>query len=644
MAAIATFSDSNDNASSITTNCFETALSPDIPAATPSIAALHRLSHNLDSLFQSDQSDLFSDARILVPGPSGTPALEVPVHRCILSARSPFFRNVFTGGSHSVKERSSKIELKELIRDFNVEYDSLLAVLGYLYSGKVRPLPEGVCVCADDECPHLACRPAVDFMVEVLYAAFTFQIAELVTLYQRRLLDIVDKAAVDDVLVILSVANMCDKTCERLSTKCTEIVIKSDIDIVTLEKALPHDVVKNIMDTRKSLGIVGPEGLDFPDKHARRIHRALESDDVELVRMLLKEGHTTLDDAYALHYAVAYCDSKVTTELLDLGLADVNHINPRGYSVLHVAAMRRETKIIVSLLTKGAQPSVLTLDGRKALQICKRLTKYADYHSPTKEGAAAPKDRLCIEVLEQAERRNPQIGEASVSLAIAGDDLRSKLLYLESRVALAKILFPEEARVAMDLAQVDATLPANQTMPVDLNIVPFKMKQEHLARLGALSKTVELGKRFFPRCSAVLNKIVDDEDLTELANLEHDTPEEQKLKRQRFNEIQNSMMQAFNEDKEENDRSMSSSSSSTTAQVSRCRYIDTAPLVVSDFKAVAQADMADKFMRILKKRGEQNVDLILPVPACRWISLDYNRFSSTSVYRKKTEQGEEELQ
>ncbi|XP_058068885.1 BTB/POZ domain and ankyrin repeat-containing protein NPR1-like [Magnolia sinica] len=588
MAPHTAFSDSNDNASSsITTTNYistvETALSPDHPSSTPDIAALRRLSQNLDSLFQFPNPDPFSDARIIVPGPSGGPSQEVPVHRCILSARSPFFRNIFVGGSNSIKERGGKIELKELVRDVHVGHNALVAVLGYLYSGKVRPLPDEVCICADDECSHLACRPAVDFMVEVLYAAFTFQIAELVTLYQRHLLDILAKVAVDDVLVILSVANMSDKACERLLTKCTEIVIKSDIDIVTLEKALPHDVVKKITDERKSLGIIGLEGIGFPDKHVKRIHRALESDDVELVRMLLKEGHTTLDDAYALHYAVAYCDSKITTELLDLGLADVNHKNPRGYTILHVAAMRREPKIIVSLLTKGAQPSDLTSDGRNALRICKRLTKYVDYHRPTQEGMATPKDRLCIEVLEQAERRDPLIGEASATLALEGDDLRSKLLYLESRVGLAKILFPTEAKVATELAQVDATLPltlapnsklthGNQDMAMDLNDVPFKIKEEHLARLRALSKTVELGKQFFPRCSAVLNKIVDDDDLTELANLEHGTSEERELKKRRFNEIQSTMMQAFNQDKVEFDRStISSSSSSTTIEGARSR-------------------------------------------------------------------------
>lgn len=250
---------------------------------------------------------------------------------------------------------------------------------------------------------------------------------------QRHLLHILDKAAADDILLVVSVANICGKSCERLLARGTEMIIKSDVDVITFEKALPQHIVKQIMDKRIELGLDKPNNMSLPDKHVKRIHRALDSDDVELVRLLLREGHTNLDEAYALHYAVAYCDTKTTTELLDLGLADVNCKNPRGYSVLHVAAMRKEPKIIVSLLTKGAQPSDLTLDGRKALQILKRLTKAVDYYKSAEGGKASSRDRLCIEILEQAERREPLLGEASLSLAMAGDDLRMKLLYLENR-------------------------------------------------------------------------------------------------------------------------------------------------------------------------------------------------------------------
>ncbi|XP_042507437.1 BTB/POZ domain and ankyrin repeat-containing protein NPR1-like [Macadamia integrifolia] len=571
MESRTTFSDSNDNSGS-SSICFVSQTETLSPETCADVAALRRLSENLESIF-SPGFDFCSDAKIVVDGDR-----EVAVHRCILSARSPFFKNLF-----STPGKEKKFQLKEFTEGFNVGFDALVAVLSYLYSGKVKPLPKDVYVCVDQDCSHIGCRPAIDIMVEVLYASFIFQISELVALYQRHLLDILDKVATDDLLVILSVANMCDKACGRLLNKCADIVVKSDIDITTLEKTLPYDIVKQIMDSREELGLHESESNKFPDKHVKRIHRALDSDDVELVRMLLKEGHTTLDGAYALHYAVAYCDAKTTTELLDLGLSDVNHLNPRGYTVLHVAAMRKEPKIIVSLLTKGARPSDLTPDGRKALQISQRLTKSVDYYRSTEEGKASPKDRLCIEILEQAERRDPLLGEASVSLAMAGDDLRMKLLYLENRVGLAKLLFPMEAKVAMDIAQVDGTLEFPLTIhsrnapggqrTVDLNEAPFKIEEEHLNRMRALSKTVELGKRFFPRCSDVLNKIMDADDLSELAYVGNDTPVERQLKKRRYMELQDILTKAFNEDKEEYDKSaaMSSSSSTTTIGVARSR-------------------------------------------------------------------------
>ncbi|PIM99766.1 hypothetical protein CDL12_27737 [Handroanthus impetiginosus] len=572
------FSDSNDVSGGSSSTCCagianEPSRSPD--QLLPEVAALTRLSDTLESVFFDASSppefDFFADARLV--SASGR---KIPVHRCILSARSLFFKNFFVN-----RERNVKLELKEVMKEYDVGYDALVTVLAYLYSGKVRVPSKDVCVCVDEECSHLACRPAVAFMVEVLYASFVFQINELVARFQMNLMDILDKATADDVLMVLSVANMCGTVCEGLLARSIEIVVKSDLDIITIDKALPHHLVKQINESRMELGLLSPERI-FPDKHVKRIHRALESDDVELVRMLLREEHTNLDDAYALHYAVAYCDSKTTTELLDLAIADINCTNPRGYTVLHVAAMRKDPKIIVSLLTKGARPSDLTSDGRKAVQISKRLTRAIDYCRSMEEGKATPKDRLCIEILEQAERRDPLLGEASMSLAMAGDDFRLKLLYLENRVALARLLFPMEAKVAMDIAQVDGTseFPSNgikknmgspKRTAVDLNEAPFKIKEEHLNRLRALSKTVELGKRFFPRCSAVLNEIMDREDYPEIAQMGNGSFEDCPLKRQRRMEIEEVLSKAFTEDKEELDHTINLSSSSSSSSVGMMR-------------------------------------------------------------------------
>ncbi|KAL5698688.1 hypothetical protein ACHQM5_029688 [Ranunculus cassubicifolius] len=575
MASRTLLSDSNDinsGSSSISNETLSFSPSDTFPISPPDIAAFKRLSENLESIFDSPD---YSDAKITVFN-----SRDIPIHRCILASRSVFFKNLFANCGK--KEKRLKFELKELAKDFDIGYDAVVLVLGYLYTGKVKALPRNVCVCVDEECEHLGCKPAVDSMVEVLYAAFVFQIPELVALYQRRLLDILDKVAVDDILAILSVAKICSKACERLLAETIDIVVKSDLDIITLEKALPHDTLKQIMDARTDLGIGDSECNTVPNKHVKRIHRALDSDDVELVRWLLKEEHTTLDDAYALHYAVAYCDAKTTTEVLDLGLADVNHRNPRGYTVLHVAAMRKEPKIVVSLLTKGARLSDVTLDGKKALQISKRLTRSLDYNTSIEEGKSSPKDRLCIEILEQAERRDPLPGEASASLAMAGDDLRMKLLYLENRVGLAKLLFPMEAQVAMDIAHVDSTLvfplatnsrrpPGDHITPMDLNESPFKIQEVHLNRMRALSRTVELGKRFFPRCSDVLNKIMDAEDLSELASAGGDTPEQRLKKKRRYVELQDVLEKALKEDKEEFDKSAALSSSSSSSSFALMR-------------------------------------------------------------------------
>ncbi|GMH04091.1 hypothetical protein Nepgr_005930 [Nepenthes gracilis] len=562
---------SNGSCTCCLANNTEISLSSVVSA--PDVAALRHLSDIFDSIFESSDFDFYADAKISTDGG----AREVSVHRCILSARSPYFKALFASCKEREKERVGgvlKFELMDLVKDFEVTFDSLVVVLAYLYSGKVRPLPRDACVCVDDDCSHMACRPAVNFMVEVLYLSFTFQISELVALHQRRLLEILDKAAADDILIVLSVANLCGTECDRLLEMCHDIIVKSDIDIITLEKSLPQDTVKQILDRRKELGLFGRECDWFPDKHVKRIHRALDSDDVELVRMLLREGHTTIDDAYALHYAVAYCHAKITTELLDLGLADVNRRNQRGYTVLHLSAMRKEPKIIVSLLTKGARPTDVTSDGRKSLQISKRLTKAADWHKCPEPGKDSPKDRLCIEILEQAERRNLLLGEASVSLATAGDKLRMKLLYLENRVGLARFLFPMEAKVAMDIAQVDGSsefpIPKNIYEPqrtVDLNEAPFKIEEKHLQRLRALSRTVELGKHFFPRCSEVLNNIMDDDHLSDLAYIGNDTREQQMLKRRKYMELEEIWSKAYTKDKEELDRSNLSSSSSSTCIV-----------------------------------------------------------------------------
>lgn len=178
------FSDSNDvsGGGNISTCCGATAtassLSPSPDQLPPDVDALKRLSQSLEAIFFLASSpsdyDFFADARLIAA--SGK---EIPVHRCILSARSLFFKNLFAN-----RETNANLELKELMKEYDVGYDALATVLAYVYSGKVRASPKDVCACVDDECSHLACRPAVAFMAEVLYASFVFQINELISRFQ----------------------------------------------------------------------------------------------------------------------------------------------------------------------------------------------------------------------------------------------------------------------------------------------------------------------------------------------------------------------------------------------------------------------------------------------------------------------------
>lgn len=253
---------------------------------------------------------------------------------------------------------------------------------------------------------------------------------------QRRLLDIIEKVTADDVLAILFVADLNKKICQKLLVKCIQIVGKSDISYITLEKKFPLDVVNQIKQIRYNFGIDGYRKPIYPDKHAKSIYAALDSHDIELVKLLLVEGNTDLDTAKALHYAVAYCDLKTTKELLDLRLADIDGRDHRNYTVLHIAAMRKEPEIIMSLLRKGAQPLYSTSDGRTALDICKRYTRSIDYSRSTEEGKPAPREQLCIEMLELAEMRDSTAEVTSIPAEMSSSDL---LEYLESRGKLPQM-------------------------------------------------------------------------------------------------------------------------------------------------------------------------------------------------------------
>ncbi|KAG2546963.1 hypothetical protein PVAP13_9KG062457 [Panicum virgatum] len=283
------------------------------------------------------------------------PATAVGAYSCLL-ARSPFFRHHISARPAGEKLR---FELAELVPGgHRIGREALVSVLGSLYTARPPKVPPRECV--DHKCTHQACRPAIDFVVEATYAASGFQIHELIRLFQRRLYEIVNIAFDEDILPIIIVAYEC-KLLDLLS-HCIQNVAISNLDSTYLEKKLPDDIYRYIKEFCRQSSLLTESHTFFmdPDHESTKIHKALDSGNVDLVGMLLKQSTVTLDDAFAIHYAAAHCKPEVLKELLKLDSANVNMRNHGGYTPLHMACMRLEPDIIVSLLRKGASVPIQT--------------------------------------------------------------------------------------------------------------------------------------------------------------------------------------------------------------------------------------------------------------------------------------------
>ncbi|XP_057995880.1 BTB/POZ domain and ankyrin repeat-containing protein NPR1-like isoform X1 [Hevea brasiliensis] len=367
---------------------------PSVSEVSPSLEliSLPRLSSNLEQPLIN-----YNAAEIVVDG------IPVSINGGFLAENNSFFREIFK------KYGRPSYLLSDLLPFGKVGYEAFQFFLSYLYTGELHPPPLEVSTCVDEECAHEACRPAIDLTVDLMYASSIFNLPELVVDFQGRLVNFVDKAYVEDVIPILLAAFHCQS--DDLVNQCVGRIARSDLDSISIEKELPYELSKTIEHSREkpmSDDEQVSEAVEPVHKKAiRKIQQALDWDDIELVYLLLHESNVTLDDANSLHYAVAYCDSKFVWELLHLGYADVNHRNSQGYTPLHIAAMRREPLIIVSLLLKGASASDLTFDGRSALSICRRLTSIKNYNAETEQGQVTNKDRLCIDILEREMPRNP---------------------------------------------------------------------------------------------------------------------------------------------------------------------------------------------------------------------------------------------
>lgn len=156
------------------------------PAPNLENLSLSRLSSNLEKLLIDAEYLDYSDAEIVVEG------TVVGVNRCILAARSQFFHEHFkkVKGNESSNKESCKPRylMSELVPYGKVGCEAFNVFLNYLYTGteKLKPSPPEVSTCMDDTCVHDACRPAINYAVELMYISATFQMKELVLLVQVR--------------------------------------------------------------------------------------------------------------------------------------------------------------------------------------------------------------------------------------------------------------------------------------------------------------------------------------------------------------------------------------------------------------------------------------------------------------------------
>ncbi|KAL6530526.1 Regulatory protein npr5 [Orobanche minor] len=382
---------------------------------------------SLDYLNLLINGQAFSDVTFSVEGRL------VHAHRCILAARSLFFRKFFCGpethasgldqlrmGPGSGSPRSGP-STQAVIPVNSVGYEVFLLMLQFLYSGQVSIVPqkhEPRQNCGERGCWHTHCSSAVDLALDTLAAARSFGVEQLALLTQKQLTSIVEKASIEDVMKVLIASRKQDM--HPLWNTCSHLVAKSGIPPEILAKHLPIDVVAKIEELRLKSSMarrslmphhhhhhhdLSGAAADLEDQKIRRMRRALDSSDVELVKLMVMGEGLNLDEALALHYAVENCSREVVKALLELGAADVNYrVGPTGRSPLHIASEMVSPDMVAVLLDHHADPNVRTVDGITPLDILRTLTSDFLFKGavPGLSHIEPNKLRLCLELVQSA--------------------------------------------------------------------------------------------------------------------------------------------------------------------------------------------------------------------------------------------------
>ena len=146
---------------------------------------------SLDYLNLLINGQAFSDVTFSVEGRL------VHAHRCILAARSLFFKKFFCGpeqpsGLDPAGSRVSPVATSPsrpgVILVNSVSYEVFLLLLQFLYSGQVSIVPqkhEPRPNCGERGCWHTHCTSAVDLALDTLAAARSFGVEQLALLTQK---------------------------------------------------------------------------------------------------------------------------------------------------------------------------------------------------------------------------------------------------------------------------------------------------------------------------------------------------------------------------------------------------------------------------------------------------------------------------
>ncbi|KAL5546477.1 hypothetical protein UlMin_006164 [Ulmus minor] len=385
---------------------------------------------SLDYLNLLINGQAFSDVTFSVEGRL------VHAHRCILAARSLFFRKFFCGpdppsgidpitgsrlssGSPTSSHRPGN---SPVIPVNSVGYEVFLLMLQFLYSGQVSIVPqkhEPRPNCGERGCWHTHCTSAVDLALDTLAAARSFGVEQLAMLTQKQLASMVEKASIEDVMKVLLASRKQDM--HQLWNTCSPLVAKSGLPPEVLAKHLPIDVVAKIEELRLKSSLARRSlmphhhhhhhhhdlgaAADLEDQKIRRMRRALDSSDVELVKLMVMGEGLNLDEALALHYAVENCSREVVKALLELGAADVNYpAGPAGKTPLHIAAEMVSPDMVAVLLDHHADPNVRTVDGITPLDVLRTLTSDFLFKGavPGLTHIEPNKLRLCLELVQSA--------------------------------------------------------------------------------------------------------------------------------------------------------------------------------------------------------------------------------------------------